>query len=63
MSESRPNRARLAEYYGVQRDSGKISDAIESKPQVDISTYSKYKIKIEAKFDLKIFFYTKTFTY
>jgi len=33
MSESRPNRARLADYYGVRRDSGKISDAIESKSQ------------------------------
>ena len=31
MSEPRPNRARLAEYYGVSRDSGKISDAVESK--------------------------------
>ena len=31
MSELRPNRARLAEYYGARRDSGKISDAIESK--------------------------------
>lgn len=37
MSESRPNRARLADYYGVRRDSGKISDAIESKSQVNIS--------------------------
>ena len=35
MSESRPNRARLADYYGVRRDSGKISDAIESKSQVN----------------------------
>ena len=44
MSESRPNRARLADYYGVRRDSGKISDAIESKSQVNIFddfTYSK----------------------
>ena len=31
MNEPRPNRARLAEYYGVRRDSGKISDAVESK--------------------------------
>ena len=31
MSEVRPNRAMLTEYYGVHQDSGKISDAIESK--------------------------------
>ena len=50
MSESRPNRARLADYYGVRRDSGKISDAIESKSQVNISTillmYSKRNSRI-----------------
>jgi hypothetical protein len=43
MSESRPNRARLADYYGVRRDSGKISDAIESKSQVNISVFRKKK--------------------
>ena len=46
MSESRPNRARLADYYGVRRDSGKISDAIESKSQVNISV-----ILFEKKFN------------